>query len=88
MSQTCWPPAQSEMATSPASRAPIEIKQVPLEPICLRKTRLLKRIWIKKESHGPLYWDRLEDDFVLSILGIEHRASHTLGKCSTTELYP
>lgn len=42
----------------------------------------------KKKSHRPLYLDRLEVDFVLSILGIERRVSHTLGKCSTTELYP
>lgn len=41
-----------------------------------------------KESHRPLYWDRLEVDFVVLILRIECRASHTLGKCSTTELYP
>lgn len=32
----------------------------------------------KKESHRPLYLDRLEVDFVLSILGIERRVSHTL----------
>lgn len=56
MSQTCWPPAQSETATSAASRAPVEINQAPLEPICLSKTRLLKRIWIKRSHTGLFIW--------------------------------